>query len=167
MQLQLWSDVMIDHHLGQISASSATFSEELRRLTGGFNRSMNDAIGPNAGSASGLQGRIEKLNERLLADPNILGDLGLIGPMRVVFEKIRKWIGDETCITPYEITEAILSETPEITGLDANRVIEFGVLLSLLKAEPTPPGVSDDARRYSLNPLLLDVLKTASVAQAA
>lgn len=165
--LQLWSTAMVDHHLGRISAPSATFSDELRRLTGGFNHPMSQAVGPNPGSASGLQARIERVNERLLADPSILGDLGLIGPMRVVFERMQNWLDEEGCITPYEIAEAILPDAPGGEGLTGARVIDFGLLLSLLKPEATPPGVGEDARRYSLNPLLLDVLRITPVAQAA
>lgn len=167
MPLQLWSVAMIDHHLGLISAPTATFSEELRRLTGGFNHPMSQAIGQNPGSASNLQARIEKLNERLLANPSVLADLGLIGPMRIVFERMQNWLDEEGCITPYEITEAVLPDTLGGEGLTGARIVEFGLLLSLLKAEVTHPGAGEDARRFSLNPLLLDALRSSPSAEAA
>ena len=84
---------------------------------------MTQAIGGNAGGDRGdrFQGRLERQHERLLADKSLKADLGLVGPMRPVFERMPAWL-DQGSITLYEIAEGILPGVPEAAGLDGPKL---------------------------------------------
>jgi hypothetical protein len=168
MPLQLWSTAMMEHHLGRMDVP-AVYRNEVQRLTGGFNRPMTQAIGGSAGvvdRGDRFKNRIERQSEKLLGDRSLLADLGLVGPMRLVFEAIPKWLEDGG-ITPYYLTEGVLPGIPEANDLTSAKIIDFGTLLGLLTAEPFAPGANEEIRRYVLNPLLLDALKPISNAVQA
>lgn len=167
MPLQLWSTAMMEHHLGRMDVPAA-YRNEVQRLTGGFNRTMTQAIGAAVvDRGDRFKNRIERQSEKLLGDRSLLADLGLVGPMRLVFEAIPKWLEDGG-ITPYYLTEGVLPGIPEASDLTSAKIIDFGSLLGLMTAEPFAPGTNEEIRRYVLNPLLLGALKSiGSAAQAA
>jgi hypothetical protein len=158
--LEPWSDALVDHKLLGENLPPEQFRDTLRRLTGGFNVPMFQAFVGASGNRDRFAARLKALGERLLADANLLADLGLIPPMNEVFRGIAELVGESGHITPYEITEGVLVSFPSAAHMSGLQVADFGVLMGLLVPEPLRTGDDEELRPHALNPLAAAALKT-------
>lgn len=161
--LEPWSTSLIRHELARDSIDATPLIDDLRRVTGGFNRSMSEFIAGNSGKPERYGARLQTFGNRLLAEANLLDMLGVALPIRPVFQELANW-AQEDFITLYELEEGAVS-TEALGRLTPAQVIEFGVTLGLLEAETSRGSDedSDDVRRYQINPLVLAALKAAEV----
>lgn len=166
MPLQPWSTAMVDHYLLSNDLSPEQYREPLRKLLGGFNRPMSQMLGSSVGPRDKFLARLEKQQEKLLADKALWADLGLVAPMDAVFRRFLSWVDADGRITAYEIAEGILPNVDAAQHLTGQQVVEYGTLMGLLEPEPLTPGVSEDGRRYTLNPLLAAALEAARSLEA-
>lgn len=167
MTLQPWSSAMVAHSLNHANLPTEQFGELLRRQTGGFNRPMWHLLGGAAGPRDRFPSRVEKHHEKLLADPDIMGDFGLVEPMREVFLRIPDWLDAEGRITASDIGEVILPDIPAAAVFTGKQVVEFGVLMGLLEGRALDHATDEDGRRYALNPLLAAALAAARAMEGA
>ena len=162
MALQGWSTQMINQALQEHSLAAAQYCTPLLNATGGFNRTMSNIL-VGIGQRNDFTSRMEMLHKKVIADPELLADMGLIEPMRTIFRGLITMIDSGLTLTPYEIDEAILKKLPEeiqgIAGITGDQVTEFGELMNLLSPEPLEPGGVEEYRNHTLNPLLIAALR--------
>ncbi len=156
LPLQLWSAAMLDYSLKAEHLAVEQFQDGLREKTGGFNRLLSQLLIINTeGSREKFSTRIDRQFERLIADKDQLwNDLGLLPQIKEVFLILPRWVGDDGRISAYYIDEGILPEVPEAAGLSGQQIVEYGLLMGLLEADPGVTGSSADTQPYLLNPLL-------------
>jgi hypothetical protein len=112
-----------------------------------------------SGSRERFAARLKGIGERLLADPNLRADLGLVAPMDEVFRGISKFTGETGRITPWEIDEGVLVSLSSASHLTGRQVADFGVMMGLLVPEPLKTGDSEELRAHALNPLAAAALQ--------
>ncbi len=168
MPLQAWTTQMIDHCLRSNDLSPEQYRAALRDMTGGFNRPLSQLLVGNVGPKDKFMGRVERQRDRLLGEKGLLSEIGLVAPMDEVFRRLPGWLDPGGHITAYEIAEGILPTVPSAEALTGLQVVEYGALMGLLEPEAVPrPGVAEDGRRYTLNPLLVTVLAAMQPVEVA
>jgi hypothetical protein len=156
--LEPWSDDLIDHRLLGENLPPEQFRDQLRQLTGGFNRPMCQAF-TQSGSRERFAARLKGIGDRLLAEPHLRADLGLVAPMVEVFRGIFKFTGETGRITPWEIDEGVLVSPSSASHLTGQQVADFGVMMGLLVPEPLKIGDGQELRAHALNPLAAAALQ--------
>jgi hypothetical protein len=166
MPLEPWSNALIDDSLHREHLAPEQFRDALRRATGGFHRPMCQAF---AGSIvrDRFAAKVNLVGDRLLTDPGLLADLGLVRPMDEVFRRIADYAGDGGRITPFEISEGVLVSIPAARHLTGQQVADFGFLMGLLVPEPLRVGDTEELRPYGLNALAAGALRAPTPAAVA
>lgn len=149
--LQTWSSTLADHFMHQEHLDPSNFRNQLQEATGGFNRLMHQLFTTGgAVNAKSLATRLQNVSARRRRDPALPSELGMPSQLHEIFKAIAAYTEDE--ITPYEVGEGPVAELG--ATLTGQQVVDFGVMMGILEAQPAGTVRGEDSRPYRLNALV-------------
>ena len=157
--LQPWADAYLGHRLGEGNLPAERFAQEIRRITGGYNRLMASVFSGFSGhNIDRFAKHLDREGKRIAKSSDLLAEAGLLPPLTDLFGLLSEWADDNGRIGMEEIRLGA-EDGPGEPVMTAAQAIQYGVAIGLLEPLAARPGEDPERRAYAITPMVLSALR--------
>ena len=135
------------------------FAQEIRRITGGYNRLMASVFSGFSGhNIDRFAKHLDREGKSIAKSSDLLAEAGLLPPLTDLFGLLSEWVDDNGRIGMEEIRLGA-EDGPGEPVMTAAQAIQYGVAIGLLEPLAARPGEDPEHRAYAITPMVVSALR--------